>query len=327
MVKVPRFFETVTKFWTTEPQDDALLSTTNGQKTAATTVGTLDVEVSRDRFRNEPELIVGPDGPMVFGPLDYRYRSTLDWEKRLDAALHSLLQMPSTNASHHGLVPILRQEFNVHYNGWVFGHEVDRLMDSLTHPFGYSQPEVMIPMEIISDESVELPMWRSGWALVHPDPSVPIWSPDEQDFLTITWPTAVLRDLLGRALLGKGHTESAGVARKHVVEIDGQWYAAVPRFFRHRRRPLVAHHRIRSSGPGHHLRPRGRNDDRGRYGPRREFQVGGPSLIVGPEGPVYHDISWGFGDKEDSIARRRAVTEVLMTLPGDTPVTAIDFHT
>jgi hypothetical protein len=96
MVKVPRFFETVTKFWTTEPQDDALLSTTNGQKTAATTVGTLDVEVSRDRFRNEPELIVGPDGPMVFGPLDYRYRSTLDWEKRLDAALHSLLQMPST---------------------------------------------------------------------------------------------------------------------------------------------------------------------------------------------------------------------------------------
>lgn len=96
MVKVPRFFDTVTEFWTTEPQDDALLTTTDGHKAAGTTVGALDVELSRNRFRNEPELIVGPDGPVVFGPLDYRYRSTLDWEKRLDSALDTLLQMPST---------------------------------------------------------------------------------------------------------------------------------------------------------------------------------------------------------------------------------------
>jgi hypothetical protein len=54
--------------------------------------------------------------------------------------------------------------------------------------------------------------------------------------------------------------------------------------------------------------------------------LGGPSLIVGPEGPVYHDTSWDPIDSDSSITRRRAVTEVLMTLPGDTPVTAIDFH-
>jgi hypothetical protein len=225
-------------------------------------------------------------------------------------------------------VPVLRQEFNVHYNGWVFGHEVDRLMDSLTHPFGYSQPEVMIPMEIISDESVELPMWRSGWALVHPDPSVPIWSPDEEDFLTITWPTPVLRDLLGPcALLGKGHTESAGVARKHVVEIDGQWYAAVPRFFHtvgdHWSRIIASDRPALVTISGQEVATTTVAD----MDLNASFKVGGPSLVVGPEGPVYHDTSWGSGDKEDSIARRRAVTEVLMTLPGDTPVTAIDFHT
>lgn len=50
----------------------------------------------------------------------------------------------------------------MHYNGWVFGPEVEQLMGSLTHPFGHSRPEVMVPMEIVSDESVELPMWRSG---------------------------------------------------------------------------------------------------------------------------------------------------------------------
>lgn len=216
----------------------------------------------------------------------------------------------------------------MHYNGWVFGPEVDQLMESLTHPFGHTRPEVMVPMEIVSDEAVELPMWRSGWALVHPDPSVPIWCPDEEDFLTIVWPTAVLRDLLGPcALLRAGETDSTGVARRHIAEIDGQWYAGVPRFFHtvgdYWSRLIQADRLALVTTSGQEVPATTVAD----MDLEASFKLGGPSLIVGPEGPVYHDISWGRIDKDGSIARRRAATDVLMTLPGETPVTAIDFHT
>lgn len=119
----------------------------------------------------------------------------------------------------------------------------------------------------------------------------------------------------------------AGVARKHVVEIDGQWYAAVPRFFHtvgdHWSRIIASDRPALVTISGQEVATTTVAD----MDLDASFKVGGPSLVVGPEGPVYHDTSWGSGDKEDSIARRRAVTEVLMTLPGDTPVTAIDFHT
>ncbi len=96
MVKVPRFFKTVTEYWTSDPQDRAPLTTADGQSSTHTTVGELDVEASLDRYRDEPELLVGPEGPVLFGPLDYRYRSTMDWHRRLDSALDRLLQLPAT---------------------------------------------------------------------------------------------------------------------------------------------------------------------------------------------------------------------------------------
>ena len=215
----------------------------------------------------------------------------------------------------------------MHYNGWVFGPKVDELMDSLTHPFGHSRPEVMVPMEIVSDKAVELPMWRSGWALVKPDPSVPIWCPDEHEFLTIVWPAAVLRDLLGPcALLNEGETDSTGVLRHHICEVEGQWYAGVPRFFhtvgdywsrlRHPDRLAL----VTTSGEEVPATTVAEMDL------EASLTLGGPSLIVGPEGPVYYDTNWDPIDSDDRIAHLRAVTEVLMTLPGETPVTAIDFH-
>lgn len=142
------------------------------------------------------------------------------------------------------------------------------------------------------------------------------------------WPTAVLRGLLGPcALLREGETDSTGVARRHIAEIDGQWYAGVPRFFHtvgdHWSRLIQADRLALVTTSGQEVPTTTVAD----MDLEASLKLGGPSLIVGSEGPVYHDTSWGLIDEDGSIARRRAATEVLMTLPGETPVTAIDFHT
>ena len=105
------------------------------------------------------------------------------------------------HASHHGLV---HSETGSSTCTTTDGSSGTRSTDSWirTHaPVRLFPARVMIPMEIISD-GVELPM-ALGWALVHPDPSVPIWSPDEQDFLTITGPRPCYAICWGRAPWGK----------------------------------------------------------------------------------------------------------------------------
>jgi hypothetical protein len=94
MVKVPRFFTTVTESWTGHVDDRKPLVALDGRTADQMTVGELDVEGSLDRHRDEPDLVIGPDGPVVFAAFDLKYRSTRRWHDRLDAGVAELMKLP-----------------------------------------------------------------------------------------------------------------------------------------------------------------------------------------------------------------------------------------
>jgi hypothetical protein len=212
----------------------------------------------------------------------------------------------------------------MHFNGWVFGHEVDQLMNSLTHRDGDSPAEVWLPIEDAGAIAHDELGWRSGWALIHAWENDPRAEPVEE-WAEFYWPTTFLRERLGpHALLPDAPLGWAAVARRNIRRIDGAWHAAVPRFYRtvcDYWSPLRARTRealVTTSGGQRHKSTVAQIDL------EASLELGGPSLIVGPEGPVFYDVS--FRDDPTTPSRRRSAAEGLMRLPGDTPVTGVDFH-
>lgn len=100
MVKVPRFYTVVGDQLAPEVPDRPLLTTRDGRTTTEATVGTLDVDASLDMFRWDPELIVGPDGPVVWSPIHFRYRSSVDRKEHLLKALADLQTLPAETPVH-----------------------------------------------------------------------------------------------------------------------------------------------------------------------------------------------------------------------------------
>lgn len=95
IVKVPRFYEVVGDQITLEVPDRPLLTTLDGSQTSEATVGTLDVEACLDMHRWDPELIIGPDGPVAWSIIHARYRSSMHWRDHVMKALAELGTLPA----------------------------------------------------------------------------------------------------------------------------------------------------------------------------------------------------------------------------------------
>lgn len=115
----------------------------------------------------------------------------------------------------------------MHFEGLVFSHHPQNLMDSLIQTSGQRLAEVRIPLDLSDDHS------RSGWYNISDEhrlePSHSYW----HDSLTRSvWPTEFLRENLGpHALLPESALASLEISRRDIEKKDGQWWAQIPRFF------------------------------------------------------------------------------------------------
>lgn len=211
----------------------------------------------------------------------------------------------------------------MHFRGYVFSNEPDTLMDSLIHVDGHPPGDVWLPLDVASDRS------RSGWIAVAPPDrqlDIPGLSPAD-DWVNCVWPTAFLRERLGPlALLGGGALTPRGVCRRNVRCIDGDWFAAVPRFSDtigdHWSFPLHDEHIALVT----HLGEATWTTTVGELDLGASLDAGPPSLIVGPEGPVFYDVSFEPEEPGAYRARVAAAAEPLMDLPPGTRVWLVDWH-
>ena len=211
----------------------------------------------------------------------------------------------------------------MHFHGYVFANEPKPLMDSLIHFNGDPPAEVWLPL-VVGDNTA-----RSGWTKVEPeDWERELPSPyGVEDWVHCVWPTTFLRERLGPyALLSDEALDSAGVSHRNVKLLDGQWCAAVPRFF-----DTIGDHwsYLRSTEyaalvtfGGH----RSNNLALWELDLDASLDVGAPSLIVGPDGPVFYDVSFRPEDPKAYRARVEAAAAPLLDLPRDTRVSVVDWH-
>lgn len=211
----------------------------------------------------------------------------------------------------------------MHFRGFVFANNPEPLMNSLIHFDGEPAAEVWLPL-VVGDDSA-----RSGWTKVEPEDwerEIP-YPYTVEDWVHCVWPTTFLRERLGPcALLGDEALDSTGVSHRNVKRIDGEWRAAVPRFF-----DTIGDHwsflwstehvaLVTLTGRKCHTTAVEGLDL------QASLDLGTPSLIVGPEGPVFYDVSFGPEDREAYRARVEAAAAPLLGLPPDTRVSVVDWH-
>lgn len=211
----------------------------------------------------------------------------------------------------------------MHFHGWVISNDPEPLMDSLIHLYGEPPADVWLPLDI--DESYA----RSGWTKVEPEQ----WERDApfpytvEDWVHCVWPTAFLRERLGPyALLSDQALDSVGVNHRNVKLVDGQWLAAVPRFF-----DTIgdAWSFVHSTQYATFVSLGGQTSDSTTVGELdldASLDLGLPCLVVGPEGPVHYDVSFKPVGPEVARARVRSAVAPLLDLPRETRVSAVDWH-
>lgn len=211
----------------------------------------------------------------------------------------------------------------MHFRGYVFGDAAESLMNSLIHRDGHPPGDLWLPLDVTSEHA------RSGWIAVEPED----WQREIPRPYTVdrsvhcVWPTAFLREQLGPlAMLGDGALSSIGVCRRNVRRMDGNWYAAVPRFFDtigdHWSIPLADEHSALVTLDG----GMAWTTTVGDFDLQASVDLSAPWLVVGPDGPVFYDVSF---EPEDPAARRAriiAAAAPLLALPSDTPVILVDWH-
>ncbi len=211
----------------------------------------------------------------------------------------------------------------MHFHGYVFANDPEPLMNSLIHFYGEPPAEVWLPLAVDQGSS------RSGWITVEAED----WERDipfpytVDDWVHCVWPTTFLRDQLGpQALLGDEALDSTGVSHRNVKHMGDQWCAAVPRFF-----DTIGDH-------WSYLHPREHaalvtvSGDRSNHVALWELDLDAtldlshPSLIVGPDGPVFNDVSFGPEDRTSYRARVEAAAAPMLELPRHTRVSLVDWH-
>lgn len=209
----------------------------------------------------------------------------------------------------------------MHFRGFVFDSDPAHLMRSLIQVEGEPPAEVWLPL-VVREESA-----RSGWAWGGSDDGEGGSAGADEERLHCAWPTRFLRERLGPyALLGDRALDSTGVHHRNVKRIEGQWSAAVPRFFR----TIGDHWSLLSS---HELTALAATNgqlastltvadlDLG-----ASQELASPSLVVGPDGPVFYEWPWRRENRRTYRARLLAATAPLLDLPPDTPVWIVDWH-
>lgn len=209
----------------------------------------------------------------------------------------------------------------MHFMGYVFSNDPDTLMDSLIHRDGHPPGDVWLPLDVAADHS------RSGWISVRlGDQQRELAWPSADDWVNCVWPTAFLRERLGPlALMGDEALTATGICRSNVRLIDGEWFAAVPRFLD----TIGDYWSFRCDEHAALVTLRGETTGSTTV---RDLDLAasldhcGPSLVVGPEGPVFYDVSFRPGPPGAYRARVAAAATSLMDLPADTPVWLVDWH-
>lgn len=79
MVKVPRYFSTVTTQWTLEQVGQDPLITRHGQETMRTTLGELNLKGSFRRGESQPGLVIDDRGPRMLAGDKGRYYNVSGW--------------------------------------------------------------------------------------------------------------------------------------------------------------------------------------------------------------------------------------------------------
>jgi hypothetical protein len=211
----------------------------------------------------------------------------------------------------------------VHFQGYVFSNEPRILMDSLIHVDGHPPGDVWLPLDVAADGA------RSGWIAVQPadqQPGTP--GPSAVDeWVNCVWPTAFLRKRLGPlALLGAGALTASGVCRRNVRFVDGDWFAAVPRFFGTIGDSWSFQYNAEHGALVTHRGEATWTTTVRELDLAASLDLDAPALVVGPEGPVFYEVSFTPEEPRAYRARLAAAAAPLMDLPPDTCVWLVDWH-